>query len=444
MLSQIRTWDSDNPIGNQILGHTNLTEIDMALDLLWRNDVSPSKIVLGTGFYGRSFRLENPTCWTPGCKFSGPGEKGECTATEGFLSYKEVKDILAKTKAKPKLDKEAAVQYLTYGQNSWISYDDPSTIQLKVDFANKRGLKGLMTWAIDIDDEKGDLIRALTGKEMQEGDDVLQFMTDDGPSIAHGTADGTKCKISECGKDGEPPKCDTGYTMVGRANTDINGKNRCNTKKSAEARKICCPSFAGPQENDCRWDWSHSNAAKTDCSAKCKVGEINVINDSFGWTGDLVTGSYDWQCKRGWKSFCCKAGNMERYLKICDWTKCGGTCPSDKPFELTTDTGGPKENTRCSMGSSGGGSPFDGPVSEENNGMRRLCCPRKDSFGNCNWESSKVCSSTCALGKITLDLDPRGPSPSSSSCHNGREQVSKPSHLNDGKRSVLIATGILL
>lgn len=28
------TWDSSNPIGNQILGHTNLTEIDLALDLV--------------------------------------------------------------------------------------------------------------------------------------------------------------------------------------------------------------------------------------------------------------------------------------------------------------------------------------------------------------------------------------------------------------------------
>lgn len=27
-------WDSDNPIGNQVLAHTNLTEIDLALDLV--------------------------------------------------------------------------------------------------------------------------------------------------------------------------------------------------------------------------------------------------------------------------------------------------------------------------------------------------------------------------------------------------------------------------
>ena len=55
-------WDSDNPIGNQVLSHTNLTEIDLALDLFWRNDVEPSKIVLGLGFYGRSFKLSSPSC----------------------------------------------------------------------------------------------------------------------------------------------------------------------------------------------------------------------------------------------------------------------------------------------------------------------------------------------------------------------------------------------
>jgi chitinase len=410
-------WDRDNPIGNKILGHTNLTEIDLALDLFWRNDVSPSKIVLGTGFYGRSFRLENPQCWEPGCDFSGPGEKGECTNTEGFLSYKEVKDILAATKAKPKLDKVAGIQYMTYGQNSWISYDDPKTIEMKIDFANKRGLKGLMTWAIDIDDEKGELIRALTGKELADDTDLLQFMTDDGPSIAHGTADGTQCYVSDCGTSERNATCKSGYTMVGRANTDSNGKNRCNTKDPHQARNICCPSFSGPQENDCKWHDERSSAARTDCSAKCDVGEINVINDSFGWEGDLLSGHYGDQCSRGWKSFCCKAGNMKRYLDICTWTECDKPCPSDKPHQLTTDTGGPKDNSRC--GWKGSGDPFSG----EGTGFRRLCCPKENSFGNCNWESGKVCSSTCALGKITLDLDPRGEDPRSSSCHNGRQQA---------------------
>lgn len=81
-------WDSDNPIGNHVLSHTNLTEIDLALDLFWRNDVEPSKIVLGLGFYGRSFKLSSSSCWKPGCDFSGPGLEGECTKSAGILSYR--------------------------------------------------------------------------------------------------------------------------------------------------------------------------------------------------------------------------------------------------------------------------------------------------------------------------------------------------------------------
>lgn len=41
------TWDKLNPIGPYVLAHTNLTEIEMALDLFWRNNISPSRIILG-------------------------------------------------------------------------------------------------------------------------------------------------------------------------------------------------------------------------------------------------------------------------------------------------------------------------------------------------------------------------------------------------------------
>lgn len=49
------TWDStDKEIGSIVQAHTNLTEIDQALELLWRNKIEPSKVVMGLGFYGRS------------------------------------------------------------------------------------------------------------------------------------------------------------------------------------------------------------------------------------------------------------------------------------------------------------------------------------------------------------------------------------------------------
>ncbi|KAF5676733.1 glycoside hydrolase family 18 [Fusarium denticulatum] len=154
--------DGDNPIGKHVLSHTNLTEIDLALDLFWRTNVEPSKIVMGLGFYGRSFTLASSSCWKPGCAFTGPGAAGPCTNTAGILSYKEIKDIVRRTGATSYLDKQAACRYLVYDDNSWISYDDPSTIQAKIDYANKMGLSGVMIWAIDLDDSSLESLRAVS------------------------------------------------------------------------------------------------------------------------------------------------------------------------------------------------------------------------------------------------------------------------------------------
>jgi chitinase len=71
------TWDGPkDQIGSIILAHTNLTEIEEALDLFWRVGVDPSKINLGVGFYGRSFQLSDSSCWQPGCPFKGGASAG--------------------------------------------------------------------------------------------------------------------------------------------------------------------------------------------------------------------------------------------------------------------------------------------------------------------------------------------------------------------------------
>lgn len=47
------TWDSTDPyIGAIVNSHTNLTEIDESLKLLWRNGIDSSKVNMGLGFYG--------------------------------------------------------------------------------------------------------------------------------------------------------------------------------------------------------------------------------------------------------------------------------------------------------------------------------------------------------------------------------------------------------
>jgi chitinase len=48
-------WDAGiDSLGPYAYAHTNLTEIQMGLELLWRNNINPGRVVLGLGFYGRS------------------------------------------------------------------------------------------------------------------------------------------------------------------------------------------------------------------------------------------------------------------------------------------------------------------------------------------------------------------------------------------------------
>jgi chitinase len=79
-------WDKLNPIGDIIQGHTNLTEIKQSMDLLWRNNIPPEQVVLGIGFYGRSFQLKSKSCSSPGCQFAGAAKAGDCTDNAGTLA----------------------------------------------------------------------------------------------------------------------------------------------------------------------------------------------------------------------------------------------------------------------------------------------------------------------------------------------------------------------
>jgi chitinase len=74
-------------------------------------------------------------------------------------------DLIKDSKAKPVYDKDAKVNYMVYGDNNWISYDDGRTFKDKVDFANQCGLNALMMWAINLDDPRHSALNAITGKK---------------------------------------------------------------------------------------------------------------------------------------------------------------------------------------------------------------------------------------------------------------------------------------
>ena len=79
-------WDLDNEwTGLYLKGHTDWRKIEEGLELLWRNGVRPEKVVMGFGFYGRSFTMEDGSCHEPNgvCRASAGGAPGTCTDIEG-------------------------------------------------------------------------------------------------------------------------------------------------------------------------------------------------------------------------------------------------------------------------------------------------------------------------------------------------------------------------
>ncbi|CAF9915092.1 MAG: hypothetical protein ALECFALPRED_009976 [Alectoria fallacina] len=149
-------WDAQSQfVGPYIAPHTNLTEIDLGLDLLWRAGVEADKVNLGMAWYGRSFTLSDPSCNTPNgvCQFSGGANPGPCSGTSGILDDQEIQDVITQNSLTPTWDHTAGVKWITWDSNQWVSYDDADTFQEKKDFASQRCLGGLMVWAMDQKDQ---------------------------------------------------------------------------------------------------------------------------------------------------------------------------------------------------------------------------------------------------------------------------------------------------
>ncbi|KKZ62236.1 chitinase [[Emmonsia] crescens] len=151
-------WDGNNKWTQQAINpHTNLTEISSGLDLLWRNSVPPEKVSLGLAFYGRSFTLADPSCTSPGCAFkrgdnetSGGAEPGLCTLNSGTLSDYEINMVLKEKSPEVIYHQDSGVNWITWDNDQWVSYDDGRTLKQKADFGNKLCLGGTFAWAIDL------------------------------------------------------------------------------------------------------------------------------------------------------------------------------------------------------------------------------------------------------------------------------------------------------
>jgi chitinase len=294
------TWDSTNKfLGPYIAAHTNLTEIDNALSLLWRNNINPANVVMGLGFYGRSFTLADPSCTTAGCVFTSGGKAGNCTQSVGTLSYAEIERVIANGATVTK-DDTAAVKMVVYDTNQWVSYDDAETLKMKVDYANAHCLGGTMVWAASTDDAKGSAAAALS---LATGRQVLSLSSTSGPDPI------LSCQLGECGQ-----SCPAGLSPAQRNDGKDKGNTGTNTGcTDSESRLYCCPSNDMPT---CTW-----RGQAPFCGArggnKCNSTEVEVTSSTSG-TGD--------SCWTGHKVLCCTKTGSDSAAAQCQWSGVAPFC----------------------------------------------------------------------------------------------------------------------
>ena len=121
---------------------------------------NPAKLSMGLGAYGRSFKLADRNnngllapCAGPNDNGLYSGEEGEFTREPGYLAYYEICDKLNNGWTEV-YNEEIQAPY-AHGDGDWVGYDNERSIRYKVNMAKEYGAGGVMFWAFDIDDFKG-------------------------------------------------------------------------------------------------------------------------------------------------------------------------------------------------------------------------------------------------------------------------------------------------
>ncbi|KAK7039901.1 hypothetical protein R3P38DRAFT_2902374 [Favolaschia claudopus] len=363
------TWDRpDIWIGPIVAAHTNLTEINEAFKLYWRVGVKPEQMVMGFGFYGRSFTLASPDCSEPGCIWASGADAGPCSDQSGILMWNEIQLILDKKDSSgnlpsPVLDEDAAVKYVVYDNNQWVSYDDADTFAMKMNYANDHCIGGSMIWAVDQDDQKFTAIQGLY------------------PGIASAgkggeTEKNDKCIITDC----NVKSCGDEFNKMGTTQEDpLSPGKHCD-------RLICCPKENTPAS--CNWRGGDS----TPCNPTCNAGEQTLTTQTCEGGGS--------------QAFCCSYDLQ--LFNYCTAYGCGDQCQTDPAqTQFTTVKKGEIDMNSADFCQD---VHKNCPPTCKGKETKPFCCVSGVPFSNCKWHGSPpLChDNACPLGQLLLTIDIQG------------------------------------
>lgn len=147
--------DANAPLYQDNSNYESVYCIDYLIKKYLKLGVSPKKLVLGMPAYGRSYGNVNLSRFFKNVRNSskGPGRVGMFTKQPGILAYYEILELLKNQQYHQAWDKVTSTPYLyNFNTKEWISYDNPKSIGLKMDYIKKMGLGGAMLWALPLDD----------------------------------------------------------------------------------------------------------------------------------------------------------------------------------------------------------------------------------------------------------------------------------------------------
>ncbi|XP_037042150.1 uncharacterized protein LOC119078657 [Bradysia coprophila] len=214
-----------------------IEDIELGLESYLAAGVPSEKINLGMATYGRTFTLDaahkkfsdKDTLRNGGSK--GAGKQGVCTLTPGVLAYYEIKDLVPNDKVV--IDNTLMSAYARYDSDQWVGFDTKETHNMKMCFARRKRLGGIMIWDGEMDD-KLELVKNM--KANIAGGSCDKFVLPDCPKSRKKRA-AIRTKPSKPSKPAATDKCDS---LPPIPNKDSAAMRSCKGIKSGAMCKVVC------------------------------------------------------------------------------------------------------------------------------------------------------------------------------------------------------------
>lgn len=263
--------------------------------------MKPDKVVLGLGWYGRSFTLADPGCRAPNgvCQFTAGAAPGECTDSAGTLSNAEIKRIRDSGGAVEEYDATAAVKWMTWNNDQWVSYDDGITMQQKIQTANSLCLGGTMIWALDQDNSNGDSMSDLLGIGEANGvtEEEAKAYKSQMSNAALQNDIAASCYWTFCGK-----PCEHGYFDTTEATGQVASVQQNSVCSNSEVQTLCCA--PGTTIGTCQWDGFRGIGLP--CTPVCNDTDAIVVAQNSNSYQENEGGQLaDLTCTGGYQAYCC-------------------------------------------------------------------------------------------------------------------------------------------